>query len=279
MFILYISMDSVISTLTLKLLQGRRTLCGTDWAGAGRCLISDNFSRIYWPLSGEGFVEHHGRTFRLIPGRLYIIPSNSPGRYWCPRRMNLDWFHFTAEVLGGVELFDFYGCEYETAVPKPERVSVGRQWDRLLKCFSSGSTPDAAEAEALMRMLIVRFLRTADLAGQEMRLRAYERFAPAMKYIEENISAEIVIGKVAERVNLQENYFTNLFTANFGISPVRYINLQRVKRAQELLQKGRMPMKEVAAQCGFSNEFYFSKVFKKTAGISPAAFRDRKTVP
>lgn len=265
--------------MNIEVLTGALTQCKSSWAGAGKILISDPFSRLYWLKSGSAHVEHHGRTFDLFPGSMYLIPANSQGRYWCEDRMDLYWVHFKARILGGLELFDFFRFPYEIKVPKEEGKGIGVQWKKMVEKLPSEEISDVAERDVIMRTFLLRFLKKVDFSAHDEKLKYLQRFAPALSYIEKNISREIMIGDLAASVNLQTNYFTNLFTRNFGTSPVNYINLQRIKQAQHLLQTGNMQIKEISSACGFSNQFYFSKVFREITGLSPVKFRDRESAP
>ncbi len=272
-------MNIITDSLKINILNGDLTDCGVGWANAGRSIITDPFNRMYWVKSGDGFVEHHGRTYHLVPGKLYLISAYSPGRYWCAGEMKLCWCHFTASVLANAELFGLFKCEYEMRISE-ERMSLTEQlWDIILKSFSSGNISDSTAVDGALRLLLSFFLETADADELKQGREVFEKFSPAFKHIEENISKEIKIPELARTVNLQENYFTNLFTKYFKTSPVRYVNLQKIKHAQNLMYKSSLSLKEIAQQTGFSNEFYFSRVFRKIAGMPPGEFRRRSSKP
>ncbi|MFA6292248.1 MAG: AraC family transcriptional regulator [Victivallales bacterium] len=272
-------MNIITDSLKLNILNGNLTDCGVSWANAGRSIITDPFNRMYWVKSGYGYVEHHGITYRLVPGRLYLIPAYSPGRYWCSAEMKLCWCHFTASVLANAELFGLFKCEYEMKISEGKMSLTGHLWDIILKSFRSGNISDSTAVDGALRLLLSFFLETADAAELKQGREVFEKFSPAFKHIEENISKEIKISELARTVNLQENYFTNLFTKYFKTSPVRYVNLQKIKHAQKLMYNSSLSLKEIAQQTGFSNEFYFSRVFRKTAGMPPGEFRRRSSKP
>ncbi len=279
MNLLYKSMNSITDSIKINILNGALTACDKSWANAGRSIITDSFNRMYWVKSGAGYVEHHGRTFHLIPGNLYLIPSDSPGRYWCPGKMNLCWCHFTASVLANAELFGFFKCEYEMKMAAQRKTLTDCMWDVILKSFNSGNISDLTAGGGALRMLMSFFLETVNAGELEKGREVFEKFSPAFRYIEENISKEIKIPELARTVNLQENYFTNLFTKHFRTSPVRYVNLQKIKHAQMLMYGCSLSLKEIAQQSGFSNEFYFSRVFRKITGTPPGEFHRRRSQP
>lgn len=94
----------------------------------------------------------------------------------------------------------------------------------------------------------------------------------AIYYIENNLTKKIDIDKLAKNCNLCSSAFRKNFHATTGMSPIEYINYLKTKRAIELLLTNEYSIREVAEILNFSDEFYFSKVFKKFWGQSPKKF-------
>ena len=72
---------------------------------------------------------------------------------------------------------------------------------------------------------------------------------------------------------LNKDYLSNLFKKETGISFSDYVNLQRIKKAQELLTETHLRTYQIAQQVGFQDESYFSRVFKKIVGMRPGEYR------
>ncbi|MFZ2656305.1 MAG: AraC family transcriptional regulator [Victivallales bacterium] len=96
----------------------------------------------------------------------------------------------------------------------------------------------------------------------------------ARDYIHANYGKKIRIAKIAEIACLSKGHFQRAFKKKFGISPVGYINEHRISAARTLLCTTPYPCAEIAERAGFEDIFYFSKVFKKISGTSPAAYRN-----
>ena len=58
-----------------------------------------------------------------------------------------------------------------------------------------------------------------------------------------------------------------------GVTPVNFIIRRKIEKAQLLLIAGELPVKEIAYLVGFEDFSYFSRVFKKTTGLTPNEYR------
>jgi two-component system response regulator YesN len=94
-------------------------------------------------------------------------------------------------------------------------------------------------------------------------------------YIRHNLGKCLSLNKVAAVFNFSPNYLSQLFTRYAGKGFVEYITATRINAAKEMLTRGDGPIYEVAAQLGYEDAIYFSKVFKKVEGISPREFFHR----
>lgn len=88
-------------------------------------------------------------------------------------------------------------------------------------------------------------------------------------FIDQKLSVE----RLAARCGMSDTYFRRLFTAEFGITPLKYINALRLHHAKELLRADYYTVEEIAELCGFNNINYFSFFIKKETGLSPLALR------
>lgn len=100
----------------------------------------------------------------------------------------------------------------------------------------------------------------------------------ALYFIGQNYHQNITVEQVASHVDKSKNYFSYLFKKETGIVFIEYLNKIRIEKAKELLQTTSNKTYEIAEQVGYNDYKYFSIVFKKLEGVSPAQFRKKKTV-
>lgn len=94
------------------------------------------------------------------------------------------------------------------------------------------------------------------------------------RYIERNLSnKKITLTKISEDLSLPPYYISHLFKESTGHSISHYIVLLKVKKALQLLRDPSLSIKQIVNLCGFYDEHYFNKLFKKEFKISPGQFR------
>ena len=99
------------------------------------------------------------------------------------------------------------------------------------------------------------------------------RVRKAMRYITDNFASNISISDVAETVSLSPVYFGALFKKETNLTFREYLNTIRINQAESMLRACKWNVTEAAQNCGFSDVFYFSRLFKKYKGIPPSELK------
>ncbi len=83
----------------------------------------------------------------------------------------------------------------------------------------------------------------------------------------------ISISKIIESYNISEAHFRRLFKKIYKLSPVKFVQNIRINKAKQLLIDKNLPINLIAKKCGYEDEFYFSRIFKKATGITASEYR------
>ena len=94
------------------------------------------------------------------------------------------------------------------------------------------------------------------------------------KYINRNFSSKISLSALSEKFGCSSSTAMKHFKAEYGVTIADYINDVRLKSAEKMLSDSRIPVKQIAADCGFSDQNYFSRQFSRKYGISPTEYRN-----
>ena len=96
------------------------------------------------------------------------------------------------------------------------------------------------------------------------------------KHVKNNLANKLTLKNIARNLHCSTVTLTEHFKAEFGITINEYITKKRMELAERLMLTSDKPLREIAADVGFSDVEYFSRTFKKHHGESPAAWRRKK---
>ena len=93
------------------------------------------------------------------------------------------------------------------------------------------------------------------------------------RYLQEHLAEEISLSVLAEQFHLNPQYISQLFKSEIGVNFLVYLTNIRMERAKKLLLSTALSIAEVAEQSGYGDYRVFTKVFKKSEGITPSQYR------
>lgn len=157
----------------------------------------------------------------------------------------------------------FYGYLYENRIDTTSFFQ-----DEMSRKIS-----EAAEDSAMNMMKFVSYLYDSVLSHIEELKKSSTVTQRAKQFIAEHYMENIGRTEIAQEVMLAPNYLSMLFHKETGQTIREYINLCRVEEAKKIMTVTNDSVTEVAMQVGFDNISYFSTVFKKYTGVSPAEYR------
>lgn len=141
--------------------------------------------------------------------------------------------------------------------------------------------PDAAEIVAachsyadLEKELIYETSRICGANPENILPGTQQSLAQQVKnWLDKNFTSQITYKIFQDIFGHNEKYLSALFKDEFGISPSKYVGELRMNMAKKLMQSNPdILLKDVAEMVGFTDAFYFSRVFKSHEGISPSAY-------
>lgn len=98
-----------------------------------------------------------------------------------------------------------------------------------------------------------------------------DRIEKVLRYITKHYSEDLSIQELSKKFGLSQSYFGTLFTQTTSMSFRQYLMKVRLNVAEDMLLSGEYSVSAVAEVCGFTDVFYFSKVFKASRGRSPSS--------
>jgi AraC-like DNA-binding protein len=97
----------------------------------------------------------------------------------------------------------------------------------------------------------------------------------ATEILEAHLDGNIVLQQVAEACELSISHFARAFKQTFRRPPYKWLTERRVDRARDLMTNTRLPLADIAIQCGFTDQSALNRSFKRIHGVSPGHWRWR----
>ncbi|MBS0030504.1 helix-turn-helix domain-containing protein [Chitinophaga sp. 22321] len=277
---------------TFTLLNVDHVKLGSKWNYKN--VISPYF-RIYYIDGGAGEIWDSSARIKLEPGFLYIIPSFTLCNLVCPHYLSQYFVQFFEESSDNISLFEKNRSILRVKAAEIDILNFARLleinpgrginrsdnprvyeknifYNEYRELNNRQSMSTFTETHGILLQLVSRFL-TAETFKHKDAGQVPVKILNAISYIQLNLQHDLSVTNLAKRANLHTDYFSRLFHQHTGERPVKYIHEKRIERAQYLMVTTQMTFSEIAAQTGFENIFYFSKIFKKITGMSPGNYK------
>lgn len=95
----------------------------------------------------------------------------------------------------------------------------------------------------------------------------------AIIFMNQHLQEDISLDEVANAINLSPTYFSRLFSNEMNMTYIEYLTMIRIEESKKYLVDTKQSISDIALRMGFSDQSYFSKVFKKVEGITPGKYR------
>lgn len=143
----------------------------------------------------------------------------------------------------------------------------------LMDIFSSDSPCKELEAVAQIANLFAWLIKEKRYADTPSKERWSYRIKPVLEYIEAHYSEPLSLDTLAAVAGMNSRYFCRVFYSLTNSTPINYLNFYRIEHAAHLIESTDLPITEIAAECGFWESSYFTKVFKKYKNTTPQKYR------
>ena len=221
-------------------------------------------------VDGEGEVYCDGIRHEVSKGDVYILPSGFDHNYKSSQEN--PWMKMFFCVSG--RLTETLVREYEIT---SLRVVHEPGLYNLFVDFFNVAFNKKIPLETLNQKAALLFHEFAQKLAEKAPSHIRNESHLLKEFIEQNVQRNITLHDMAEHIYRSPSQTIRLFRKEFGITPYDYYIKKRIELACTILRSRNIPIKSVSELLGFTDENYFSKVFRKHMQTSPGKYKNNAT--
>jgi AraC-like DNA-binding protein len=281
-------MSNALDSLNLNLLNVGFSEHNASWNWKEVC---SPFARIYYVKAGRAKTYAGGKVYLLEPDCLYLTPPFTLHDDECDGYFALYYIHFYEKVLNRESLFDRYDFPVAVKAAPIDLLLAERltqlnpdsylrhfdpaQYDNI-PTFSQHIAENSrmplhvtVETQGILLQLMSKFIRQATAKSEHKDA----RISKALQYIHEHICQPISVSRLADISCISEDHFIRIFKKELQLTPLQYVNIKKIEKAQLLLLTTDMPVSDVSFELSIENVSYFNRIFKLHTGTTPKCYR------
>ena len=205
--------------------------------------------------------EHYG----------YKESSEGVSYYWC--HFNITGEYRLEKDMSGREILSF-GEDGAYKISTFGRLLDSHKIHLLCRQLMDTSSTDTMLTRSICQSFLNALIGELALNLSELSVINKEKVYSVIEWIKLNATGVKNIKEIASFFGYNPEYLTTLIKKTTGKTLIEHLNDSRIERAEKLLLSHNLSIMEVAYTCGFSDEKYFSRVFKKKNGLSPVRYKN-----
>ena len=225
-------------------------------------------------VAGRGHAETDGWHGAISAGEILLLPQGRAHRYEAneDKPWSIYWVHFQG---GSSAIFNHYLGGSEETEPLI-KVGVAPQliahFRNLMAVHRTGyNTTAFINAANQLRHLLTHI--ALEMVEERASNQHSFNLEEVQSFMLEHIGQQLDLETLAAAAKLSKFHFTAKYKALTGYSPIRHFLNMKMEHACQLLDTSSLSVKGVAAALGYDDQLYFSRLFSKTVGLSPRAYR------
>ena len=232
---------------------------------------------IIYCTSGQGWVEINRRKQTINKDQYIIITAGTPHKYGSNTDdpWSIYWIHFS-------------GLKSHLLIGKPnEKVEVNlhsssesnNRINLFEEIYTNMEMQYNLENLEYANICLWHFLGSFRYLSQfriSNEIDVDDKIERSIIFMKKNLAEKLSLKDVSETVNLSVSQFSLLFKNKTSRSPIDYLTHLRIREASKLLDHSNYKINKISLKVGYSDPFYFSRIFTQIMGMSPKKYRNIK---
>jgi AraC family transcriptional regulator, arabinose operon regulatory protein len=226
-------------------------------------------------VEGYGWFEVEGMEYKVGPGDVIICKEHVLHKYRADT--NNPWSVYWAYFIGRAAAKYF---EWIFSTNRKHVVHIGydslleQHFEDMILVMEKGyALHYVLHASNLLKLVFSHLIKRFEPSGFKNRKEsALER---TIQFMLDNLQHTITLEQMAKKTGMSKDHFTKMFSKRYGYTPMDYFIRMKMQKACELLVTTEFQITQIAEELGYSDYYYFSRLFKTKTRFSPREFRKK----
>jgi len=230
--------------------------------------------QILFCAEGKGVLKYGDETAEITKGNYFFLPKGQSHEYYPKnKRWDVRWIAFDGN--GCVDVFTCFGMTKPTIVGIGEDTVMEDIFDRMIFSQINDILYCGYTCSGLVYDYIIEFHRLMNAEVDSTRSRRLTMLLPALQYMHDNFREDFSLAFLAGLIGVTPQHFCRIFRETLNMRPNDFLTERRLDEAKRLICERKKSLAEIAVLSGFRDASYFSTVFRKKEGVSPAEYRKK----
>ncbi len=218
------------------------------------------------PIENGGVSYIDSQSFPITPNTIICVKPGQTRHTKFP--LNCYYLHMTVHE----------GIIYDLLMNMPDYFETEKSetykriFTRLVKHYTTPSEKDELILNSLMLELVYTLNNDTAKRTRELTANSNSTIGRALVYIKEHLTEDLSLETVAKAMSVSPIHFHNTFKVALACTLREYVEQQRIKKAVTLLTTTNSSLTQIAFECGFTSQSYFSYAFKRRMKMTPREY-------
>jgi AraC-like DNA-binding protein/quercetin dioxygenase-like cupin family protein len=228
-------------------------------------------------IDGEGWLDISNKKQVLKKNQYVIISANTPHKYGSNNQnpWSIYWIHFSG--LKSHLFINHPNQKIEINLTSNSRFRARiLLFEEIYNNLEIGYGMDNLEYASICLWHMLGSFRYLSQFRKIYEYKQHDKIEKSIHFMRSCMNKKLSLEDLADHCGLSVSQFCLLFKKRTARTPLDYLTHLKIQHASKLLDFSDLRISEIASQTGYSDPFYFSRVFSKVMGLSPRAYRNLK---
>lgn len=225
----------------------------------------DDYYLLYL-VDGQLSVIINNKEHTIKKGSIVIFPPKYRYKYFGNPPIHYLYVHFTGSYADRF-LEECCFVDLPCIIENDFSVEMQSKFNLMINAFLYKDPLYIQKSACLLQEILISIYENAKDKAEDSPLKA------SLKYIHNFFTSKIDIPYLANLENLSNSRYVTIFKKQMEKSPNEYIIDLRLQLAKSLLENTNMSIRQISESVGYTDQYFFSRLFKKHIGVSPQAYR------